>query len=123
MQSTFGAIMLSLVDGRPQTLPLKDMLEQYVMHRKIVVRRRTEFELAEAERRAHILEGLKIALDHLDQVIALIRKSPDTDTARSGLLTPLSLSEIQRTRSSTCGSAAGRARARQDRGRYSRSSS
>jgi DNA gyrase subunit A len=95
LQSTFGAIMLSLVDGRPQTLPLKDMLEQYVMHRKIVVRRRTEFELAEAEKRAHILEGLKIALDHLDEVIALIRKSPDTDAARGGLMKTFGLSEIQ----------------------------
>ncbi len=95
LQSTFGAIMLSLVDGRPQTLPLKNMLEQYVEHRKIVVRRRTEFELAEAEKRAHILEGLKIALDHLDQVIALIRKSNDTDAARSGLMATFGLSEIQ----------------------------
>jgi DNA gyrase subunit A len=95
LQSTFGAIMLSLVDGRPQTLPLKTMLEQYVEHRKIVVRRRTEFELAEAEKRAHILEGLKIALDHLDQVIALIRKSNDTDAARSGLMSTFGLSEIQ----------------------------
>jgi len=95
MQSTFGAIMLSLVDGRPQTLPLRAMLEQYVEHRKIVIRRRTEFELAEAEKRAHILEGLKIALDHLDQVIALIRKSADTDTARTGLMSTFGLSEIQ----------------------------
>ena len=95
LQSTFGAIMLSLVDGRPQTLPLKAMLEQYVEHRKIVVRRRTEFELAEAEKRAHILEGLKIALDHLDEVIALIRKSPDTDAARAGLMKTFGLSEIQ----------------------------
>jgi len=95
LQSTFGAIMLSLVDGRPQTLPLKALLEQYVAHRKIVVRRRTEFELAEAEKRAHILEGLKIALDHLDQVIALIRKSPDTEAARTGLMKTFELSEIQ----------------------------
>ncbi len=95
LQATFGAIMLSLVDGRPQTLPLKLMLEEYVAHRKIVVRRRTEFELAEAEKRAHILEGLKIALDHLDEVIALIRKSPDTDAARTGLMKTFGLSEIQ----------------------------
>src|SRR5262245_26893673 len=95
LQSTFGAIMLSLVDGRPQTLPLKATLEQYVEHRRIVVRRRTEFELAEAEKRAHILEGLKIALDHLDEVIALIRKSPDTDAARAGLMKTFGLSEIQ----------------------------
>ena len=95
LQTTFGAIMLSLVDGRPQTLPLKDILEQYVTHRKIVVRRRTEFELAEAEKRAHILEGLKICLDHLDEVIALIRKSKDTEEARAGLMKKFGLSEIQ----------------------------
>jgi DNA gyrase subunit A len=95
LQTTFGAIMLSLVDGRPQTLPLKDILEQYVAHRKIVVRRRTEFELAEAEKRAHILEGLKICLDHLDEVIALIRKSKDTEDARAGLMKKFGLSEIQ----------------------------
>ncbi len=95
LQTTFGAIMLSLVDGRPQTLPLKEILEQYVAHRKIVVRRRTEFELAEAEKRAHILEGLKICLDHLDEVIALIRKSKDTEEARAGLMKTFGLSEIQ----------------------------
>ena len=95
LQTTFGSIMLSLVDGRPQTLPLKAVLEQYVEHRKIVVRRRTEFDLAEAEKRAHILEGLKIALDHLDQVIALIRASKDTEAARAGLMKTFGLSEIQ----------------------------
>src|SRR5690349_4127206 len=84
LQTTFGAIMLSLVDGRPQTLPLKALIEQYVQHRRTVVRRRTEYELAEAEKRAHILEGLKIAIDHLDEVIKLIRASNDTDTARAG---------------------------------------
>jgi DNA gyrase subunit A len=95
LQTTFGSIMLSLVDGRPQTLPLKAVLEQYVEHRKIVVRRRTEFDLAEAEKRAHVLEGLKIALDHLDQVIALIRASKDTEDARAGLMKTFGLSEIQ----------------------------
>src|SRR5512140_753573 len=95
LQTTFGAIMLSLVDGRPQTLPLKAMLEQYVEHRRTVVRRRTEFELAEAEKRAHIREGLKIAIDHLDEVIKLIRASDDTDAARAGLMTRFGLSEIQ----------------------------
>jgi len=95
LQTTFGAIMLSLVDGRPQTLPLRDMLLQYVEHRRVVVRRRTEFELAEAEKRAHILEGLKIAIDHLDEVIALIRASNDTDAARAGLMATFGLSEIQ----------------------------
>jgi DNA gyrase subunit A len=95
LQSTFGAIMLSLVDGRPQTLPLVETLQQYVEHRKIVVRRRTEFELAEAEKRAHILEGLKICLDHLDEVIKLIRGSKDTEAARAGLMKRFGLSEIQ----------------------------
>jgi DNA gyrase subunit A len=95
LQSTFGAIMLALVDNRPQILNLKQLVEQYVRHRQIVVRRRTEFDLAEAERRAHILEGLKIALDHLDEVIALIRRSKDVETARTGLMSTFKLSEIQ----------------------------
>src|SRR6516164_2186609 len=95
LQTTFGAIMLALVDNRPQILTLRGLLDQYVRHRREVVRRRTEFDLAEAEKRAHILEGLKIALDHLDEVIALIRKSKDPDTAREGLMSRFKLSEIQ----------------------------
>ena len=95
LQTTVGAIMLALVDNRPQVLTLRSLLDQYVRHRRVVVRRRTEFDLAEAERRAHILEGLKIALDHLDAVIALIRASKDVDTARSGLIEAFKLSEIQ----------------------------
>jgi DNA gyrase subunit A len=95
LQTTFGAIMLALVDGRPQILNLKQLLEQYIRQRQEVVRRRTAFDLAEAERRAHILEGLKIALDHLDEVIALIRKSKDVESARTGLMTTFKLSEIQ----------------------------
>jgi len=95
LQSTFGAIMLALVNQRPQVLDLRGLLDQYVLHRQEVVRRRTEFDLAEAERRAHILEGLKIALDHLDQVIALIRASKDVETARQGLIDTFKLSEIQ----------------------------
>jgi DNA gyrase subunit A len=95
LQTTFGAIMLALVDSRPQVLTLRGLIDQYVKHRQIVVRRRTEFDLAEAERRAHILEGLKIALDHLDQVIALIRASKDVETARQGLMTQFKLTEIQ----------------------------
>ena len=83
LQTTFGAIMLALVDNRPQVLTLRGLIDQYMRHRREVVRRRTEFELAEAERRAHILEGLKIALDHLDEVIALIRQSKDVETARA----------------------------------------
>jgi DNA gyrase subunit A len=86
---------VALVKGRPHTLNLKDLIHYYVEHRHEVVVRRTKFELAEAERRAHILEGYLIALDHLDEVIALIRSSADPDIAREGLMTRFSLSEIQ----------------------------
>jgi DNA gyrase subunit A len=95
LQNTFGAIMLGLVNQRPQVLTLRALIDEYVRHRKIVVRRRTEYDLAEAEKRAHILEGLKIALDHLDAVIALIRAAKDVETARSGLVATFQLSEIQ----------------------------
>ena len=95
LQSTFGAIMLALVDQRPQVLTLRALIDQYVRQRQIVVRRRTEFDLAEAEKRAHVLEGLKIALDHLDAVIALIRAARDVETAREGLMAQFKLSEIQ----------------------------
>jgi DNA gyrase subunit A len=95
LQTSFSAMMLALVDNRPQILTLRALLDQYVRHRREVVRRRTEHDLSEAEKRAHILEGLKIALDHLDEVIALIRKSKDTDTARTGLMSTFGLTEIQ----------------------------
>jgi len=95
LQTTFGANMLALVDNRPQVLDLRQLVDQYVRHRQEVVRRRAEFDLAEAEKRAHVLEGLKIALDHLDAVIALIRKSKDVDTARHGLMEQFQLTEIQ----------------------------
>ena len=95
LQTTFGAIMLGLVNNRPQILPLRAILDQYVEHRREVVRRRTAFDLAEAEKRAHILEGLKIALDHLDEVIALIRSAKDVEAAREGLIKQFKLSEIQ----------------------------
>ena len=95
LQVTFGAIMLALVENRPQVMNLRQLVDQYVLHRQEVVRRRTEFDLAEAEKRAHILEGLKIALDHLDAVIALIRGSKDVDAARQGLMSQFKLSEIQ----------------------------
>jgi DNA gyrase subunit A len=71
LQTTFGIIMLAIVGGRPKVLPLLEILEHFVEFRREIVRRRTEFELRKAEARAHILEGLKIALDHLDRVIAL----------------------------------------------------
>jgi DNA gyrase subunit A len=95
MQTTFGAIMLSLVDGVPRVLTLKQMLVHYLDHRKVVVTRRTEFELRKAKARAHILEGLKTALKALDQVIALIRKAKDVPAARAGLMKQFKLSEAQ----------------------------
>ncbi|MCS6988535.1 MAG: DNA gyrase subunit A [Chloroherpetonaceae bacterium] len=95
MQETFGVIMLALVDGQPRVLNLKEMIRHYVRHRHDVVMRRTKFDLAEAEKRAHILEGLKIALDNLDAIIKLIRNAKDGDEARDGLMTKFKLSEIQ----------------------------
>jgi DNA gyrase subunit A len=94
-QATFGANMLALVDGVPKTLKLKDMLDHYLKHRRVVVIRRTKFELARAEERAHILEGYKIALKHLDEVIELIKKSKDVPSARAGLIKRFKLSERQ----------------------------
>jgi DNA gyrase subunit A len=95
LQTTFGIIMLAIVAGRPRVLPLIDILEQFVEFRREVVRRRTEFELRKAEARAHILEGLKIALDHLDEVIKLIRGSKSPAEAREGLMTEFKLSQVQ----------------------------
>ena len=95
LQSSFGVNNVALVKGRPQTLNLKDQIKYFVEHRHEVVIRRTKFELAEAEKRAHILEGYLIALDNLDEVIALIRASNDPDTAREGLMGRFGLSEIQ----------------------------
>ncbi|KRF10637.1 DNA gyrase subunit A [Paenibacillus sp. Soil787] len=92
MQSNFGIIMLALVNGEPRVLNLREMLHYYLKHQQEVIRRRTEFDLRKAEARAHILEGLRIALDHLDQVIALIRASRTTDEAREGLMTTFNLS-------------------------------
>ncbi len=95
LQSSFSINNVALVKGRPVTLNLKDLIRYYVDHRIEVITRRTQYELREAEKRAHILEGLLIALDHLDEVIALIRSSKDPDTARTGLMETYSLSEIQ----------------------------
>ena len=95
LQSSFGVIMLAIVGGRPVVLPLVEVLEQFVEFRREVVRRRTEFELRKAEARAHILEGLKIALDHLDEVIALIRASKSPGEARDGLMARFGLTPIQ----------------------------
>jgi DNA gyrase subunit A len=95
MQSTFAIMMLTLVGGVPMFLSLKEMLDQFLIHRHEVVVRRTKFDLAKAEERAHILEGYKIALDNIDAVIELIKKSKDTPTAREGLMTTFKLSEKQ----------------------------
>jgi len=95
LQSTFGIITLAIVGGRPRVLPLVEMLDLFIDFRREVVRRRIEFELRKAEARAHILEGLKIALDHLDEVIALIRGSRSPAEARDGLMSTFGLSQIQ----------------------------
>lgn len=95
LQSSFGVNNVALVKGRPQTLHLKDLIRYFVEHRHEVVVRRTKYELAEAEKRAHILEGYLIALDNLDEVISLIRSSIDPDAAREGLISRFGLSEIQ----------------------------
>lgn len=95
LQSSFSVNNICLVKGRPMMLNLKDMIELFVEHRMEVVIRRTKFELRKAEERAHILEGLLIALDHLDQVIALIRASRTPDEAKTGLMESFALSEIQ----------------------------
>jgi DNA gyrase subunit A len=95
LQMAFNMNMLALVDGQPQTLPLKSVLQHYVDHRREIVRRRTEFDLGKARARAHILEGLKIALDNLDAVIKTIRESADVDVARTNLMNRFTLSELQ----------------------------
>jgi DNA gyrase subunit A len=95
MQLAFNMNMLALVDGQPQTLPLRGVLVHYLDHRREVIRRRTEFDLEKARARAHILEGLKIALDNLDAVIKTIRESADVEVARSNLMSRFDLSEQQ----------------------------
>jgi len=95
MQSTFGVIMLALVDGQPKVLALREVLRHFIEHRRVVILRRTRFDLRKAEARAHILEGYLIALNHLDEVIALIRGSRTVDEARAGLVARFSLSAVQ----------------------------
>lgn len=95
LQTSFGINMLALVDGHPRVLNLKECLQYYLQHQQVVIRRRTEFELRKAEARAHILEGLRIALDHIDEVISLIRSSRTTEIAREGLMSTFGLSEKQ----------------------------
>ncbi len=95
LQTTFGIIMLAIVGGRPRVLPLVELIEHFIEFRRDVVRRRIEFELRKAEARFHILEGLRIALDHLDAVITLIRGSKNPGEAREGLMTNFGLTQIQ----------------------------
>lgn len=95
MQTTFGINMLALVDGQPKVLNIKECLVHYLNHQRVIIRRRTEYELRKAEARAHILEGLRIALDYIDEVISLIRNSKTTDIARNGLMEQFNLSEKQ----------------------------
>ena len=95
LRSAFSMNMLALVDGQPQTLSLKSVLQHHIDHRRIIVRRRTEYELKKARERAHILEGLKIALDNLDAVIKTIRAAADVDVARTQLMERFKLSELQ----------------------------
>ncbi len=95
LQATFGIILLSLVNNEPKILSIKTMLEEFVKHRKEIVIKRTEFDLRKAEERAHILEGLIIALNNIDQAVALIKASKSVEVARQGLMSTFSLSEIQ----------------------------
>ncbi|MDD6119499.1 MAG: DNA gyrase subunit A [Selenomonadaceae bacterium] len=95
LQESFGTIMLALVDGKPKVLNLKEILHYYIKHQEDVITRRTKYELAKAEARAHILEGLTIALDHLDAVITTIRESRTADIARTALMQGFKLSEKQ----------------------------
>jgi len=95
LQQTYGVIMLAIVDGRPRILTLKEMLQNFIEHRRTVVVRRTRFELRKATARLHILEGLRIALDRIDEIIKVIRGSESTPEAKEGLMSKFSLSEIQ----------------------------
>ncbi len=95
LQSSYGIIMLAIVAGRPRVLPLAELIDHFVDFRREVVRRRTAFDLRKAEARAHVLEGLKVALDHLDAVIALIRASRSPAEAREGLMATFGLSQVQ----------------------------
>ncbi|MCX5777738.1 MAG: DNA gyrase subunit A [Elusimicrobia bacterium] len=95
MEASFGVIMLALVNNKPRVLNIKEVIHYFVEHRRVVIVRRTKFELAKAEARAHILEGLKIALDNLDAIIKTIKESADTDSARTRLMDKFKLSKLQ----------------------------
>src|SRR5438105_12052221 len=94
-QSSFGIIMLAIVGGRPKVMNLLELVESFVEFRREIVRRRTEFDLRKAEARYHILEGLRIAIDHLDEVIKLIRAAKTVQEARDGLMTTFGLTQVQ----------------------------
>src|SRR5256885_15976365 len=95
MQTSFGVINLAIVNGQPKVMSLLELLRNFIEHRIDVVRRRTQYELRQAEARAHILEGLQKALDHIDAIIKLIRAAKNTADAREGLLTTFEFTEIQ----------------------------
>jgi DNA gyrase subunit A len=95
LQVTFGVIMLALADGRPSVMSLRELMDRFLAHREEVITRRTKYDLARAEERAHILEGYKIALDHIDEIVQLIKKSASPDEARKGLIKKFKLSEVQ----------------------------
>ncbi len=95
LQDTFGVIMLALVEGRPRVLNLRELVQLHIDHRQVVIRRRTQFDLDKAEKRAHILEGLKIALANIDAIVQLIKKSKTPEEAKVGLMGKFSLSEVQ----------------------------
>jgi DNA gyrase subunit A len=95
MHTTFGVILLVLVDGVPKILTLRQLLDKFLEHRHDVVVKRTKFDLDKAEKRAHILEGLKIAIDNIDEIIELIKKSPDPETAKTSLMKKFKLSDVQ----------------------------
>ena len=95
LENTFGIIMLALVENRPRVLNLRQMLDCYIEHRKVIIRRRTQFELDKALKRAHILEGLKIALKFIDRIIKVIKTSKNAENAKERLMKEFELSEIQ----------------------------
>ncbi|MFO0981864.1 MAG: DNA gyrase subunit A [Planctomycetota bacterium] len=95
LQDTFSIINIALVNGRPRTLPLKSLMTEFVEHRREVIRRRTRFQLRKAQERLHILEGYRIALDHIDEIIQVIKQSANADTAKGALVQRFGLSEIQ----------------------------
>jgi DNA gyrase subunit A len=95
LRSSFNTIMLALVDGQPQILPLKRCLVLFIEHRQVVIRRRSEYQLQKAQERDHVIQGLLLALDRMDEVIQIIRDSADVEAARNNLMTTLDLSEVQ----------------------------